>query len=195
MTKQNKIILKIFTGLVLIVLILIVADFLLPKGWDYYNQWKGEKKIDELVKEIKRIEKEDYEQKLADKIGGKTPQETLDLFIQAIEKNDYELASKYFIIEKQEEELKSLQNSKKEDINNIISVIRQTTLVNKRAILEKMYENNVKQYHFTESKEDYIERVGKIYTNKETMNTKLDGYNFDVDFILYPSGNWKIEEI
>ena len=167
MTKQNKIILKIFTGLVLIVLILIVADFLLPKGWDYYNQWKGEKKIDELVKEIKRIEKEDYEQKLADKIGGKTPQKTLDLFIQAIEKNDYELASKYFIIEKQEEVKKELLALKEK--NNLMLVIN-------------FFKN--------------AEPDGNIINGNFRMKSKTNlGPDYFIRFILYPSGNWKIEEI
>ena len=71
--------------------------------YDDYNQWKGEKRIDELAQELRRLDKEDYERKAADKIGGKTPQETLDLFIQAVENGDYELASKYFVVEKQEE--------------------------------------------------------------------------------------------
>jgi len=35
----------------------------------------------------------------ADTYGGKTPQETLDMFIDALRKEDVELASKYFIIE------------------------------------------------------------------------------------------------
>ncbi|MFH1048535.1 MAG: hypothetical protein V1732_02630 [Patescibacteria group bacterium] len=34
--------------------------------------------------------------------GGDTPEETIDLFIEALKKGDYELASKYFIISKQE---------------------------------------------------------------------------------------------
>ncbi|MBI4114441.1 MAG: hypothetical protein HY445_01210 [Candidatus Niyogibacteria bacterium] len=38
-----------------------------------------------------------------DTYGGKTPEETLALFIDALEKGDIELASKYFVIDKQEE--------------------------------------------------------------------------------------------
>ena len=34
----------------------------------------------------------------ADTYGGKTPQETLDLFVAALEKGDIELASKYFFL-------------------------------------------------------------------------------------------------
>ena len=37
-----------------------------------------------------------------DKYGGKTPEETFDMFIAALEEGDVELASKYFVIKKQE---------------------------------------------------------------------------------------------
>lgn len=43
-----------------------------------------------------------------DKYGGKTPEETFDMFIAALEKGDVELASKYFVIEKQESWKQSL---------------------------------------------------------------------------------------
>ena len=38
----------------------------------------------------------------ADTYGGKTPQETLDLFVAALKKGDLDLASKYFILETHE---------------------------------------------------------------------------------------------
>lgn len=38
-----------------------------------------------------------------DTYGGETPEETLQLFIDALKAGDIELASKYFVIEKQEE--------------------------------------------------------------------------------------------
>jgi hypothetical protein len=37
----------------------------------------------------------------ADTYGGETPEETLELFIEALEAGDYELASRYFVPEKQ----------------------------------------------------------------------------------------------
>ncbi len=46
--------------------------------------------------EIAKKGLEDFREKMtADTYGGKTPQETLDMFIAALEKNDIELASKY----------------------------------------------------------------------------------------------------
>ena len=43
------------------------------------------------------------EARRADTYGGDTPQETLDLFIAALEKGDTDLAAKYFVVYKQEE--------------------------------------------------------------------------------------------
>jgi len=62
---------------------------------------------------------------MADIYGGKIPQETLQMYISAIEKGDYELASKYFIEKYQESELKSLQNSPKENIKIMIIQLRE----------------------------------------------------------------------
>ena len=54
-----------------------------------------------------------------DKYGGKTPEETFDMFIAALEKGDVELASKYFVLEKQESWKQSLTAIKSQpDIYN-----------------------------------------------------------------------------
>jgi hypothetical protein len=42
----------------------------------------------------------------ADTYGGATPEETLRLFVEALEKKDYVLASRYFVVEKQTDSLK-----------------------------------------------------------------------------------------
>lgn len=74
----------IAAGVVLAVLILAVA------GWQYwqytqtpfYQQTQMVKAIDESLKE-------------SDKWGGKTPEETVSLFTEAVKKGDFELAGKY----------------------------------------------------------------------------------------------------
>src|SRR3989344_4719866 len=156
--KRNKFFLGVCIFFAVVFFLIIVID-----GWNYYDQWKGEKRIDELAQELRRLDKEDYERKAADKIGGKTPQETLDLFIQAVENGDYELASKYFVVEKQEEELKSLQNSPKENIKNVMGLLKQAKI----------------------SKGSYSLTKNQFIVRKPIL----------VNFILYPSDNWKIEEI
>lgn len=50
-----------------------------------------------------------------DTYGGETPEETLRLFIEALEKGDIELAIKYFVIEKQEKQKNYLLEIQKKD--------------------------------------------------------------------------------
>ncbi len=129
----------------------------------YYDKRQGQKRVEELKIALEKWEQGIYDKKAGDTVGGKTPSETLDMFISAVETGDYELASKYFVIEKQEE------------WRNHLSEI---------AVAGKM----------------------KTFLNplKETKNSKgaflnEDKYFVDepisVDYIRYPSGNWKIEEI
>jgi|SRR3989344_2854349 len=74
----------IWAGIILAALILAVI------GWQYwkythsmyYQQMKA-------VKALEKIEKE------SDKWGGKTPEETVRLFAEAVKKGDFDLAAKY----------------------------------------------------------------------------------------------------
>lgn len=74
-----------------------------------------------------------YEETLTDDIyGGSTPQETLNMFIAALEKGDIELAGKYFALDKNlsrkewEDGLKIAQEQGR--IEEIIKVVEGTTL-------------------------------------------------------------------
>ena len=74
----------IWAGIILAVLILSVA------GWQYwqythsmyYQQMQAVKNLENMAKE-------------SDKWGGKTPEETVRLFTEAVKKGDFELAAKY----------------------------------------------------------------------------------------------------
>lgn len=79
--KNKKLILA---GVILAVLILSVI------GWQYwqYTQTPYYKQM-KAVKELEKITKE------SDKWGGKTPEETVTLFADAVKSGDFELASKY----------------------------------------------------------------------------------------------------
>ncbi|KKS56520.1 MAG: hypothetical protein UV22_C0029G0004 [Parcubacteria group bacterium GW2011_GWA2_42_35] len=50
------------------------------------------------------------------------------MFINAVEQGDYELASKYFIIPKQTDELESLKSAPKENIENVLGLLRQINM-------------------------------------------------------------------
>ncbi len=158
-SKSNK----IFWGIGLFFVVL----FLAVEGYSYYDQWRGEKRVEELANALARIEKETFDKKAADKIGGKTPQETLDMFIKAVESGDYELASKYMIIENQAKEEEELSALKRE--NNLIWFLN---------LLKK------------------AESDGVVENNYFRMKAKTDlGPDYFIRFAKYPSDNWKIEKI
>jgi len=69
--------------------------------------------------------KEIQDQYAKDTYGGNTPEETIQLFIDALKKGDIDLAAKYFVIDKQEEWRSSLGIAKEhgnlEKLANILS--------------------------------------------------------------------------
>ena len=95
----------IWGGVILAALILVVI------GWQYwqytqspyYQQMKAVKYLEKMTKE-------------SDKWGGKTPEETVRLFMEAIKKGDFELAAKYGDEEKIKSELEKIKAIEKIDL-------------------------------------------------------------------------------
>ncbi|TSC61699.1 MAG: hypothetical protein Athens041674_682 [Parcubacteria group bacterium Athens0416_74] len=70
-----------------------------------YRMWQVENYRDMAKADYAEMQQEQEALEAAyrkDTYGGKTPEETLELFIEALEAKDYELAAKYFVIEKQD---------------------------------------------------------------------------------------------
>ncbi len=105
--------------------------------------------------------------KMADTYGGKTPAETLSLYIEAVKKGDYELASKYFVEKYRQKELDSYKNAEQKNIDNIISLLEGALL-------------NIKNGQGSYDPE----KIGFVML-KPIL----------VDFELYPNGIWKIIEV
>ena len=102
---------KILVGAAAVIALVLVAF----AGLGMFKQWRMRKGVENFAETLKRLEQEDYRRAMADTYGGKTPQETLQMYIAAVEKGDYELASKYFIGEKQEKWRKELIEIKNVD--------------------------------------------------------------------------------
>ncbi len=68
-----------------------------------------EKREERIVKNARESFLEKEARLKADTFGGKTPEETINLFIKALEDGDIYLASKYYDLDKQGSALKSLQ--------------------------------------------------------------------------------------
>src|SRR3989344_5401807 len=102
---------------ILAVLILVAVVLLIWIGSAAYSSWQGyqwQKETDAFQESLRKPYKEDT-------YGGKTPEETWTMFLDALKKGDVELASKYFVVEKQEDWLKTLQNTKEaEKLDTVI---------------------------------------------------------------------------
>lgn len=85
---MNKNSIKFFGVLLVIVLVVAGGYFI----WDRFLRFDPEKYYTEL-------EQKYVEAMTNDTYGGKTPQETLDMFVEALRAEDVELASKYFALD------------------------------------------------------------------------------------------------
>ncbi len=111
---------KFAVGLVALVLLALGA-FVAAR---YYGRLEEQRAANDATQSLQK-EIADYNARLAlDTYGGKTPQETLQLYVDAVEKGNYVLASKYFIGDNQEKELSSLQNSPKENTQNVLRLLK-----------------------------------------------------------------------
>lgn len=117
---EKKAVLKTWLRVVLA----LVAGFLVFFGVTTFKDWEYRRGLDESRQAYDEWQEDFYQRALADTVGGKTPQDTLRMYIEAVEKGDYELAAKYFILEKQEEELKNLKSLDKEKLDFYLSVLK-----------------------------------------------------------------------
>jgi hypothetical protein len=105
-----------------------------------------------------------------DTYGGKTPEETYDMFLAALSKGDTTLASKYFVIEKQDNWDKTLGEYK----NNSLLASFTKELEDTRKIWKKSEKSTENLVSFT-----YINTVSKDKT-----------VDFEGQKITIPSGNY-----
>jgi hypothetical protein len=100
----NKKIIKI-AAIVFGVLFIIYLIMMVPEFWKSY---KAQKALEKFEAEMRKPYEEDI-------YGGKTPEETWQMFLDALKKGDIDLASRYFDVEHQGEAKKWLENLKQEN--------------------------------------------------------------------------------
>src|SRR3989338_2957114 len=98
----NKTSLKFVAGFAVIIVLAFGALYYL----NYYNS--PEQKALRYYADLEK-------QYAEDTYGGKTPEETLQLFIDALKAGDIDLASKYFVVEKQGEWLDNIKKVQEKD--------------------------------------------------------------------------------
>jgi len=124
--------------------------------------------IDWMSKYIKVSMKgyEEYEKAYKnDFVGGNTPEETIDLFIDALKKGDYELASKYFVIDEQGRWKKSFDNPNIENINDWIAELEN----NKNSWHKESVEDGRVEFWYNTG-EGKNERTHSVYLKRNVNN-------------------------
>lgn len=103
---------KIIVGIIILAALVIGGYFYL---WPYYQNWQIEKQSQKFLEEYTKPYKEDI-------YGGTTPEETWNMFLDALKKEDVELAAKYFEVKEQEKSLEWLRWVKdNNELNNMIN--------------------------------------------------------------------------
>lgn len=106
MIRYSTIIMYTCAGIMLLFLFILLG--MMVQGiWENYQL---EKKTEQFQLALSKPYREDT-------YGGKTPEETWSLFLDALRKGDLELASKYIVPEKREEKLEFLK--KEEQIDSL----------------------------------------------------------------------------
>ena len=173
-----KNIFKSWTGVPVLILVVLILVWGVPYLTGKYQTWQ-------LNREYNKLAEPYYN----DTYGGATPEETYDLFIQALKNEDIELASKYFVIEKQGDWLRTLDEYKKNGIlTNFISELENT---------KKIWEKSGKSTETTTSftYRVYIETGSKATIEGQEVEIPSGDYVNESVFVKYPSGVWKISGI
>ena len=138
--------------------------------------WQYQRELDKLEAPYKN-----------DKFGGKTPEETFDMFIDALKKEDIELASKYFVIQKQDDWEEALGEYK---TNNLLANFV-LELEGQRKKWERSNKDNKEsiEFYYTTT----IEEDSQVDFNGQKLDIPAGEYTNTTRFEKYPSGVWKID--
>lgn len=99
-----------------------------------------------------------------DQYGGATPEETLKLFVEALEKKDFELASKYYVPEKQVEILRKLASYKPNATDGFIGAYKTGRI--KSAISDDMVTAGIEIYALGDTIPYSYQFFKNSFTNK-----------------------------
>ncbi len=161
----------------IIIILLIFLGFWI--GWDlgaygyikylsYVKERQGEPWMNAYIK----ILKEQEEANRNDFVGGDTPEETIDLFVAALKKGDYELAVKYFEIQARPRWEESFKNPNKKNIDEWIDEIESAKNIWKK---EQISDSNFVFKYNTGIGDN--ERTNFIYIRENINNKwKIEGF-------------------
>ena len=167
---------KSWAGVPVLILVALAVVWVFTNGLPVYKNWQAKRAYEKLS--------EPY---YSDTYGGKTPEETYDMLIDALKNGDVELASKYFVLYKQDDWLETLPEYEKEGI--LLSFAEE--LENTKKIWEKSEKSDEETTSFTYRV--FIEKGSTATIDGQKVEVPPGDYINETVFSKYPSGVWKIE--
>lgn len=166
---------KSWTGVPVLILLVLAAVWVFTNGLSGYKNWQVRRAYEKLI-----------EPHYKDTYGGGTPEETYDMFIDALKKDDVELASKYFVIDSQKNWLEALNKYKTSGyLPNFIEELENTK--------SKWFKIETRDLDMVAFR--YKSPIGKD-TETEFEGQKITipagNYTNETVFNRYSSGVWKI---
>lgn len=179
---MNKLLtnLRSWYGVVFLILVAGGVLWFVLNGMPYINNLRANW-------EAKRLQAQWEKPYREDTYGGKTPEETYDMFLEALREGNTTLASKYFVIEKQDDWKKTLE----EYGNNNLLVSFVSELEETRKVWKKTKESNETMVSF--EYQTLIEKGSKATIDGQEVEIPAGNYTNESVFTKYPSGVWKIE--
>lgn len=186
MAEERKIFWKHWSGVLVlailagaVILLLVNLEEVIGAVQNKLSAYREQKQLEELAKPYKN-----------DQYGGATPEETFDLFIAALKKEDIDLASKYFVIPKQESWRKTLGEYEKRNLlANFVIELEE----NKQSWQLTNNNGDLANFKYTYVVETpYVEKLP--LGNGKTQEISHPAGRYDSEFVFekYPSGIWKI---
>lgn len=139
---------KLLTATISFIIIILIIFLTIGGGYgilkERVQRVVAAYKTQKAIKQFNQGLNEYYQKFAEDTYGGKTPQETLDMFIEALEKGDIDLASKYFALDdnlsrkKWEDALKTQANDGK--MQDLINITKQFKPASNQINLNTIYE-------------------------------------------------------
>ncbi len=160
--------LKSWYGVLLLVLLASGVLWFVLNGMTYINSLRTNWEAQRLQAQWEKPYRED-------KYGGKTPEETYDMFLEALRKEDTTLASKYFVVDEQDSWKTIFEQYKNQSILvNFINELEDT---------RKNWEKSKK------SNESTVSFKYTISVKKDTI-AELEGQKINI-----PAGNYTEESV
>lgn len=153
---------KIKTKIVFLVLGGLLAGYFIgvEMGFRFIVPYVYSMKTEQILKDYAKPYMEDY-------IGGDTPEQTIDLFVEALKKEDYDLAVKYFEIQEQPRWIESFKTPNKKNLDEWISELES----NKKTWRKEQKDENMYEFWYNTGLGEN-ETTNSIYIRKNIVTNK-----------------------